>query len=109
MQTNLSTSMLRKFFHGSGVLRLGGNDVNFWSYGKGILLRRSSGSLCRFSVIRTHSKQMFKPTGFLRSSNLSLVSEDRNFSLGGRSCGKFGSWYWSCQGHWFGIGQHWYQ
>ena len=33
---------------------------------------------------------MFEPTGFLKSNNFSSVSEDKNFSPGGRSCGKSG-------------------
>ena len=89
-QTSISTSTSRKFFGGGGVQRPGGGDENFWSYGRGILLRRPSGSPRRISATRTHSKKMYEQVGFPRNS--SPVFEDRNFSPGGRSCGK--SWSW---------------
>ena len=37
-----------------------------------------------------HSKQIDRPTGFMMSSGLNSVFEDRNSFLGGSSCGKFG-------------------
>ena len=82
-QTSINTSTSRKFFGGSGVPRLGGDDKNFLSYGRGIPLRRPSGSPRHFSVSLMHSKKMFVLARFQRSNSLNPVSEDRNFSWGG--------------------------
>ena len=42
-----------------------------------------SESLRHISIIRTHSKRIFEPTGFPKSNEASLVSVDRNSSKGG--------------------------
>ena len=81
---------IEKILWCGGIRRPASDDASFWSCGKGILSRRLSGFPRHFSVIQTHSKRMFVLAGFLRSSNLCSVFEDRNFSRGGRSCGK--SW-----------------
>ena len=38
-------------------------------------------------MTKMHSEQTLRPTGSQKSSNLSSVSEDRNFSLGGEVVG----------------------
>ena len=42
-----------------------------------------SGSPHLISVIRMHSRRTFRPTGFPKSNEASLVSVDRNSSKGG--------------------------
>ena len=81
-QTLLDTLTERKFFGAGGIQRPGGDDENFWSYGRGIPLRRPSGSPRRISAIKTHSEQILRPTESQKGSDLSSVSEDRNFSRG---------------------------
>ena len=90
MQTLISTLTLRKFFGGGGLPRPGGGNVNFWSYGRGILWRKQNGSPRRISVIRTHSRRMFVQARFPRSNRLCPVFENRNFSRGGEVVGNLG-------------------
>ena len=61
-----------------------------------------SGSPHLISVIRMHSRRTFRPTGFPKSNETRLVSVDRNSSMWGSSCGKYGSVPWGSHGHWTG-------
>ena len=109
LKTRNKPSILRwrRFFGGGGVRRHGGGNESFWSYGRGIQWRMLSGSPRHSSVTKTHFKRTCVLDGFPKNS--SPVSEDRNFSLGGRSCGNHVVRTWGCHGNWLGIGQHWYQ
>ena len=54
MQTLQNTLTLRRSCGGGGVQRPSGGDENFWSYGRGIPLRRQpSGSPWNISIIKT--------------------------------------------------------